>query len=57
MGRPKSPVATRKSRIIGIRFSAEQQAILKKAVSLKGSRLTVWAREVLLAAAQKVLRN
>jgi hypothetical protein len=50
MARPPKPLEKRRNRILQVRLSAEEEAILKGRVP---EDLSTWAREVLLRAAKR----
>lgn len=51
IGRPKLPVASVRSRLFGVRVTADEHRLLHKA---GGEKPSTWARDVLLKAAKRL---
>jgi uncharacterized protein (DUF1778 family) len=53
MARPKKDASERKSVVLRIPVTEDQQRLIVEAASLEGSEMATWARPVLLRAAQQ----
>ncbi len=57
MGRPPKPKAELKNATLRVRMTKSERSRLDKAAKLQGKDVSAWAREALLAMAEKTLQD